>query len=176
MEIVNAFYELARQHKQIKGFRYGKTSDKGAGTDNYPLTWVDDPIQGQSQADNVLTYIVNVDILGLPENEDDVLAVQTAAFKVGLSYREQLREIQNVTGLRVSSISFISLRQYYDDNAAGYRFTYMVVSSNPLDRCEINYDPNKELSRDNPLPDFKTENPTGCAIFNNKKGLPNFRT
>jgi len=174
MEIVNIFYELARQHEKINGFRYGKTSDKGAGTDVYPLTWVDDPISGQSPKDNVIRYTVNVDILGIPENDNDVLNVQSAAFVVGLSYREQIKKTAMQMGYSVESLSFISLRQYYDDDAAGYRFTYFIIAANPLDRCENNYDPAKQFSQNQPLPDFKTENPSGCAVFNDKGGLPNF--
>lgn len=174
MEIINLFYELARQHKQMKGFRYGKTSDKGAGTDIYPLTWVDDPISGQSPKDAVIRYTVNVDILGLPEDDNDVLNVQSAAFLAGLSYREQIKTTAQTLGFSVESLSFISLRQYYDDNAAGFRFTYYIVAANPLNRCESNYDPSKQFTVDEPLPDFKTENPNGCAVFNDKGGLPNF--
>lgn len=175
MEIVNIFYELARQHKQIKGFRYGKATDKGAGTDIYPLSWVDDPISGQAPTEAVLRYTVNVDILGVPEDDNDVQEVQGQAFLVGLSFREQFKALAPL-GYRVESHSFISLRQYYDDNAAGYRFTYFIVGPNPINRCEINYDPNKQLTDINLLPDFKTENPNGCAVFNDKTGLPNFKT
>lgn len=174
MEIVNLFYELARQHKDIKGFRYGKGYEKGAGKDVYPLTWVDDPVTGQGQADNVIRYLVNVDILGIPKSDKEVLPIQSKAFNVGLSYREQIKVMTPVTGLRVESMSFISLRDYYDDKAAGYRFSYTVIGANPLDRCEINYDPNKELTKDQPLPEYDTKNANGCAVFNDKTGLPNF--
>lgn len=174
MEIVNIFYELARQHKQMRGFRYGKGSDKGAGTDSYPLTWVDDPLSGSSSPENVMRYTVNVDILGIPTDDADVLAVQSAALMAGLSYREQIKEMGQAVGYRVESLTFLSLREYYDDNAAGFRFTYNVITKNPLDICVEHYDPTKQISRENPLPDFQTENPTGCTVFNDKPGLPNF--
>lgn len=174
MQIVNIFYELARQHKQVKGFRYGKTYEKGAGSDIYPLTWLDDPIAGQSENDATIRYTINVDILGLPTDDLDVLAVQSAAFLVGLSYKEKIRTINRDTNLNVKGFTFVSLRDYYDDNAAGYRFTYTLIGPNPSNLCAEYFDPDKQLDKTQPLPDFKTDNPNGCAVFNDKKGLPNF--
>lgn len=174
MKIVNLFYELARQHKQVKGFRYGKSYEKGAGNDIYPLTWLDDPILGQSLNDNVVRFTVNVDFLGIPQDDADVLAVQSAAYLVGLSFKERIREISTATGFNVNAFSFVSLRDYYDDKAAGYRFTYTLVAPNPSNLCAEYFDPEKQLEKTKPLPDFSTENPNGCAVFNDKKGLPNF--
>lgn len=176
MQIVNLFYELARQQKEMKGFKYGKGYSKGAGTDIYPLTWVDDPLTVSSAGPtiNVMRWTVNVDVLGIPKDDADTLAVQVRAFLIGLSYIEKTKEIKNVTGLDIESFTAVSLREYYDDNAAGWRFTYIVSAANPVNRCADYFDPDKEFNKDNPLPDFNTQNPDGCAVFNDKKGLPNF--
>lgn len=178
MQVVNFFYELARQHKRIKGFYYGKSYEKGAANDNYPLMWLDDPIYGNAigpDGSNPLAYTCNVDILGIPANNTEVLAVQSEAFTVGLTLAEKIKQTRKVTGFYIGSYSFVSLRDYYDDNAAGYRFTYRILQANPVDRCNEDFDPNKQLPRPDTLPDFNTDNPDGCAIFNNKSGLPNFK-
>lgn len=174
MQIVNLFYELARQHKQIKGFVYGKGYEKGAANRAHPLLWVDDPLYGQS-VNQVLQYTVNVDILGIPENDKDVISVQTAAFNVGLTLAEKIKKTQPKTGFSVSGFTFLSLRDYYDDNAAGFRFTYTIVQANPADRCADEFDPQKQFPQVNALPDFEVSHPDGCAVFNDKTGLPNFK-
>lgn len=176
MQIVNLFYELARQQKEMKGFKYGKGYEKGAGSDVYPLTWVDDPLAGSSanSAGSVIKWSVNVDILGIPANDAETLGVQDKAFLIGLSYIEKVKEIKSQTGLSIESFNFVSLREYYDDNAAGFRFTFVVNARNPVDRCADYFDPEKKFDKYNLLPDFNTENPDGCAVFNDKKGLPNF--
>lgn len=175
MQIVNFFYELARQHKLIKGFNYNKSYGKGAGNDSYPLVWLDDPVYGQSLGTNALQYTVNVDFLGIPATEAEVPAVQAEAFLVGLSFAEKIKQIRTNTGFSVERFSFLSLRDYYDDNAAGFRFTYAINQANPVDRCAEDFDPDKQFTKIDALPDFKTDNPNGCAVFSDKKGLPNFR-
>lgn len=174
MQIVNFFYELARQHKQIKGFIYGKSYEKGAANEAHPLLWLDDPIYGQS-VNKTLQYTVNVDILGIPENDEDVLDVQTAAFNAGLAIAEKIKQTRNQTGYSIDGFSFVSLRDYYDNNAAGFRFTYTMVQANPVNRCADDFDPSKQFPKVDALPNFKVENPDGCAIFSDKTGLPNFK-
>lgn len=170
MQIIDILYDLARQHKLIKGFKYGKPSEKGAGSDKYPLTWVDDPISGQTSgpANGPLAIIrqtVNVDILGLPQDDSEVLTVQSTAYLIGLSYAEKIK---------ATSFSWVTLRNYYDDDAAGVRFTYTVQGVNPINLCGDFFDPDKQLSIDELLPNFVADNPDGCAVFSDNKTLPNF--
>lgn len=174
MEIVNIFYELARTHTSVRTFMYDKSYEKGSGVDRYPMVWLDDPILATSAGpvDNALRYTVNVDILGMPAHRKDVQIIQGAAQHIGLSFREQLRKA--VYGTSVESFNFITLRDYTDDDVAGVRFTFVVVMPNPVNLCADPYDPAKQLIQLKDLPDFSVENPDGCAVFNNKSGLPNF--
>lgn len=172
MQIVNFFYELAREHKRIRGFYYGKAYNKGAGNAVYPLIWVDDPIAGRS-VNQTLQYIVNVDILGMPANDADIASVQQQALTIGLTIEEKIK--QDRPGFTPDGISFISVSDYYDDNAAGFRFTFTLKQANPVDRCNDDFDPDKKFSHEKALPDFSTDHPDGCAIFEDKQGLPNFR-
>jgi len=177
MQVVNFFYSLARQHALIRGFKYGKPSDKGAGNDKYPLVWLDDPILGQSTGSGAtLAYTVNVDILGLTENEEQVTDVQAEALLTGLDFVERIKQLRNSTGFSVSRFSFITVRKYYDDNAAGVRFTFGINQANPVDRCAENFNPDKQLTTAQALPVFDVDAADGCAVFTDKKGLPNFKT
>lgn len=73
MRIVDLFYEQARQHRAVRGFRYGKDSAKGGTGDLYPQVWVDDPIYIQSVGQGGIRYTVNFDVLGVPDREREVL-------------------------------------------------------------------------------------------------------
>lgn len=174
MQIVNFFYELAREHKLINGFIYGRSYEKGIGNEAHPIMWLDDPITGTSIR-NTIRYTVNLDILGLPTNDDEVLAVQTAALNTGLSIVERINQVKVVTGLSTDGFSFITLRDYYDNAAAGQRFTINVIAANPVNRCADDFDPSKQFPTVQAMPDFATDNPDGCAIFNDGPGLPNFK-
>lgn len=177
MQIVDFYYNIARENLRIKSFTYGKGYQKGAGTDRYPLIWLDDPIYGQTAAQNklnALSWTTNVDILGIPTDDEDVIAVQAAAFLIGVGIAERAKVIYPNAGVTISGFSFTSLRDYYDDKAAGYRFTYNITQANPVDRCADDYDPTKVFSMPSLLPSFVVDNPDGCAIFEGRTGLPNF--
>lgn len=174
MEIVNILYDLARTHKAVRGFIYNKGYAKGAGTDMYPLVWVDDPVLGNSnEQGNAMRYTVNVDFLDLPKVTADVPIIQQAMQLVGLAFRERLKG--RYKGAGVDSLNFVTLREYYDDDAAGVRFTFGITLANPVNLCEEYFDDDKTIVRPADLPDFSVENPNGCAIFSNKNGLPNFK-
>lgn len=176
MQIVDFIYNLAREHKRIKGFVYGRAYNKGAGQDMYPLVWLDDPILGTSEGDNVIRYTLNIDVLGIPEDAPaDTLTVQDAAFTAGLSIIEKIKQIRYTSGFSVDSFSFISLSDYYDDNAAGQRFTLSIKQANPVDRCADDFDPTKQFTSLKGLPSFLVANPDGCAIFSDVPTLPNFK-
>jgi len=174
MQIVNFFYELAREHKRLNGFIYGRSYEKGAANEAHPLLWLDDPIVG-TMAANTIRYTVNIDLLGIPANDTEVLAVQTDAFNAGLSIIEQIKNVRAASGFSVDTWNFLTLRDYYDNNAAGIRFTLTVIQANPVNRCADDFDTDKQFPKVEALPDFLVENPDGCAIFNDSAGLPNFK-
>lgn len=177
MQIINFLYELARQHKRINSFVYGKAYTKGAGNNKYPLFWLDDPVSGRTNGDNAIVWSLNIDVIGIPANELEVEAVQTAAFNSMLTTFEKIKDLRK-HGLSVFSMgdfNFISLRNYYDDNAAGFRFSFTVTQANPVNRCADDFDPDKQFVTTEALPVFETDAPNGCAVFNDKGGLPNFK-
>jgi hypothetical protein len=177
MQIVDFFYMIARENLRIKSFTYGKPSAKGAGSDKYPMMWLDDPITGGTARENnlgVLQYVGNLDILGIPTGDDDVVNTQGSAFMIGLGIPERAKIIYKDTGITFTGFTFISLRDYYDDKAAGYRFTYTMTAASPVDRCANDYDPTKVFTNVSPLPSFSVDAPDGCAVFSNHPGLPNF--
>lgn len=174
MVIVNFFYEIARKHKRLKGFAYGRAGGKGAGEEAHPLLWLDDPILGE-QVNAALRFTVNLDILGIPATVAEIPTVQDAAFTTGLSIIEHIKTTMRASNIAVEGFSFVSLAEYYDNNAAGYRFTLRLTSANPVDRCADDFDDAKQFVKVESLPDFNTENPEGCAVFTDKSGLPNFK-
>lgn len=172
MQIINLYYELARQHAQIKSFVYGRGFKKGAGNNVYPMVWLDDPIAGQAGGNNTIRYTTNIDVLDVPTSEAQIATVQDAAFSAALAIIEQIKKTRTTSGVNVDAFNFVSLSDYYDDKAAGYRFTISLIAANPVDRCAEVFDQSKVFDAVKTLPDFLVENPEGCAVFND--GLPTF--
>lgn len=150
---------MAEQHKAVRGFRYGKGYAKGGTGDGYPLVWVDDPVYMQSLGTQGVRYTINFDVLGIPTEEGEVLEVQRAAQGVALELLEEIKERREETGVRPDGFSGVSLRDYYDDGAAGWRVTAYFIEANPVERCGERFEPGKKL-------------PTGVCW--EKPGLPNF--
>ena len=172
MDVINLFFELARQHIQLKGAYYGKAYGKGAGNSAYPLIWVDDPIRGRA-INNAMQYTVNVDFLDLPVEESQTATVQKNMQAVALSFIEKIKQ-ERPGKFSVDSYDWLTLSDYYDDDAAGQRFTFVMYGPNLTARCIDNFDPDKTLGPSDNLPDFLTENPQGCVIFDKGPGLPKF--
>lgn len=173
MKIVDLFYTLTRENIYLKAFFYGKSYEKGEGNEYHPLLWLDDPIYG-SNFNNILTWNVNFDILDIPSCEYPVSVVQGNCLKIGLAIIEKIKKPSRRQGIEFDTFSFITLRDYYDNKAAGIRFTLTLKTPNPVDICKDDFDPNKQFPDNNQLPDIDTSNKEGCAVFSDKFELPKF--
>lgn len=175
--IVNTFRELARTCLRIKGFQYYGHSQRGAGSEVYPLLVLDDPITA-NVVGNTLQWVCNADILGIPDSDkdEDIEAIQESALSVALSiYNRLVSNGRQLYGFTAIGLSLVSLRGYDDNNAAGYRATYTLSSANPSDRCLADWDTDKKLETPNAYPNFSTDDAEGCAEFINGTVLPNFK-
>lgn len=177
--IVDLFYNLARQHNRVRAFFYNSDAKKGYGNEAHPLVWLDDPIygvtiSGTNSVPNVLRYTINFDILDIPEDEIGVKRVQDECFIIGLDMIEKIRKDsrKSRTSFSFVSFSFITLRNYYDNNAAGVRFTLYLDHVNPANLCANDFDPSKEFDENDPLYKFDVSGAQGCAVFMDKYGLP----
>lgn len=174
MHIVNFFHELARQEKGVFAFYYGRNALKGAGSEYHPLIWLDDPILvSGAQAANTAAYSVNLDILDIPKPGYSIKAAQGKCSTLAFALIEQIKKI---TPRRYSlqRWDMVTLSEYTDNAAAGIRLSLSLTEAIPLNLCAEYFDPSKEFPINENLPDFAADNPEGCAIFNDKPGLPKF--
>ncbi|WP_297411423.1 hypothetical protein [uncultured Alistipes sp.] len=176
MQIVDLFYNLARECRRIRGFAYGRAAAKGAGNDAYPLLWLDDPIMARREG-GALFYTVNFDVLGLPAEQTDarIAEVQGDALATACVLLERIQRTRDAHGFTVRAYDLLSLRSYYDDAAAGWRCTATLAGPVPLDRCGDYFDEDGRLPVPQPLPVFTADTPSGCAVFADKQGLMTFK-
>lgn len=176
--IVRLFYELARTHERVRGFIYAQSRDKGYGNEFHPLVWLDDPILGRSGTNNAYTWTVNFDVLGVPDGYYSEEHIQARADAIALDMIEKIKKTRFEDlkhGFSVGSVADLTLRNYYDNKAAGKRYTIELIGPYAGNRCTDPFDPDKVLPSDSLLPDIDTSNAQGCAIFKEKGDLlPNF--
>ena len=183
-KIIDTFYELAKEHKLIRSFEYNRVS-KGMGTGEkmYPQFFLEDPIYiGDSTPLTGQTLVtVNFEVTCLPhafsnynvkqltEEECQNLCHQIALHIIA-KLRADNKEFETRTGIEVVKYSFITLRNWGDDKAAGVRCTLQLALDNDIQLCDLDehFDPEKEFNLGNLLDDIDTDDAQGCATFDYK--------
>lgn len=175
--MIKLLFNLAREHKAVKAFRYARGGGKGSGVDAYPIVWVDDAVIRRKASNGVDNVTINFDVLltvkrgqNKLQTDFNVEDAQAKAYLIGRSFIQKIDDTYKHT---IQSYQSLSLSQYTDDDAAGQRFTITVTDTVPLDLCAEFYDPDKEIDTTSPLPEYSTEGAKGCIVFN-KEGLPDY--
>lgn len=166
--IIDIFRKQAREHKTIKAFYYNRNYEQGSGKDIYPLFWLEDPIQGRNQ-DNVFVNSVNFSILFVPKKREDVFTFQNLAFSIGLNIIERLKKYEQTISIH-KDWTFTTLRHYYDDDAAGCRFSLNFTLRNLQNLCLIDeqFDTDGEFETNKSLSEFDIDPANSCEMFTNK--------
>lgn len=167
--IIDIFRNQAREHKTIKAFYYNKNYEIGSGKDIYPLFWLEDPINGRNQ-DNTFMNSVNFSILFVSKEKEPVISLQNLAFSIGLNIIERIKKNKDIEIGIKPDWTFTTLRNYYDDNATGCRFSVNFIQKNMQNLCLIDeqFDENKQFKENNSLPDFDIIPANNCEQFSNK--------
>jgi hypothetical protein len=168
--ILNIFRTQARQHKAIRAFYYGRNYELGSGKDIYPLMWLEDPITGRNH-NNTFTNTLNFSILFIPDKENTVAGLQNLAFSIGLNIIERIKKHGNELGISIQSDwTYLTLSDYYDDNACGCRFSLNFTQANMQNLCLIDeqFDEDKQFEENSSLNDFDVSPANNCEIFTDK--------
>ena len=119
--VVNLFKEQAREHKSIKSFYYNRNYELGNGNESHPVFWLEDPIVGRNQS-NLFIVSVNFSILFWPDSNNEILKLQDLSFSVGLNILERIKIKEKEIGV-MPTWTYVTIRDYYDNNACGCRFS-----------------------------------------------------
>lgn len=167
--IINIFRKQAREHKAIKAFYYNRNYELGSGKDKYPLFWLECPINGRNQ-DNTFSNSVNFSILFTPDKDKSTEELQNLAFSIGLNIIERIKQDRDSEISILPNWNYTTLRNYYDDNATGCRFSVNFTQRNLQNLCLIDeqFEDNGEFSENKPIKDFEVKPANNCEIFVNK--------
>lgn len=188
-KVIETFYDLSKQHKLIRSFVYDRVSKgMGTGEKNYPQCFLEDPIYilDSTPLDGKVYVTVNFDITCLPHAFSNYNVKQlteeeceNVCHQIALHYVARLRELNKDfdtrNGVEVVKFSFVTLRNWGDDKAAGVRCTIRLAVDNDIQLCDLDehFDPEKEFDLGKLLDDVDTDNAHGCTNFSYK--LPRIR-
>lgn len=171
--IIEMFRHQAREHKTIQSFYYNRNYEMGSGNEIHPLFWLEDPLTGRNNT-NTFSNTAYFSILFVPPNDNEVANLQSMAFSIGLNILERIKKDDTVQASILPTWTYLTLRNYYDNNACGCRFTVEFVQRNMQNLCliEEQFDSQKDFETHNPLNNFKVSTSSTCEVFVNK--LPVF--
>ena len=182
--IIRTFYNISREHVLVRQFKYDRLSKgSGIGEENHPLVFLEDPIYVSDSTlnDGSVRCTVNFDVVMTPQAFENYNRrqltpeeCQTVAHSIALNFVAKLRDISNNyeeydeeeynTSIRVISYSFMTLRNWYDNNASGVRCTMMISVDNPINYCDLDehFNPDKEFDMGDLLQPINTDDAQGC--------------
>ena len=177
-KIINTFYDLARQHKLIRSFAYNNVSKgMGTGEKNYPQFFLEDPIyiNDSTPTTGQTLATVSFDITCLPQafsnfnvrqlTEEEC---QNVCHQIALHIIAKLRalnlEYDKRIGMEVVRYSFMTLRNWGDDKAAGIRCTIQLALDNDIKFCDLDehFDSEKVFDLGSLLDDINTDDAHSC--------------
>lgn len=185
--IVKTFYNLAKEHKLVKSFKYDKVSKgMGIGNELMPHVFLEDPIFfGETDlSKGVVPVSVNFEVMITPQmlNNYSVYpsteAGQALCESIAKNFIARLRQIVNDGDPDIKGIvswTILTLKHYYDNDCDGVMVSLVLNVKNDINFCDVDahFDPDKEFKVEQPLADIDTDEATGCAVFSDKK-LPHF--
>ena len=185
--IVKTFYNLAKEHKLVKSFKYDKVSKgMGIGNELMPHVFLEDPIFfGETDlSKGVVPVSVNFEVMITPQmlNNYSVYpsteAGQALCESIAKNFIARLRQIVNDGDPDIKGIvswTILTLKHYYDNDCDGVMVSLVLNVKNDINFCDVDahFDPDKEFKVEQPLADIDTDEATGCAVFSEKK-LPHF--
>lgn len=185
--LVKTFYDLAREHKLVRSFKYDRLSKgAGVGSEMMPHVFLEDPLFfGDTNLNTgVVPVTVNFDVVITPQmlNNFSVYpsteAGQALCESIAKNFIARLKQVvasgdKDIRG--IVSWNIMTLKHWYDNDADGVRVTLVVNVKNDINFCdtEAHFDEDKEFKVEQPLADIDTDNAAGCAVFSKKK-LPTF--
>ena len=170
--MIALFGKQAREHKSIRSFYYNRNYEIGSGNEKHPLLWLEDPISGRNQ-ENVFSSSVNFSILFIPDDQHTIDSLQNIAFSIGLNIIERIKADTDSPISVQPNWSYITLRNYYDNNACGCRFSLELIQRNMQNLCliEEQFDTDKQFDTSSILKAEGMIN-SHSEIYTNK--LPDF--
>lgn len=182
-DIVDLFYELSEKHKLIRSFKYDRLSKgAGVGDEMMPHVFLEDPLYfgNTDTTTGTVPVTINFDIVITPQLLENwginpsTEAGQNLCHGIALNFIAKIRQMMKDGDLlNVSSIAswnFVTLKHWYDNDCDGVRCTLVLNVKNEINFCDIDehFDEEKEFNLQQYLPDIKTDDASGCAVFSNK--------
>ena len=147
-QLVNYIGETALRHKAVRTFKYQSRVLINQQNNNSYMQFVieDNMYLQQIITRNIFTATMNVDIIGFPKDDTEILSMQNDAMQVAVEVMAFIENDDMFMGqLSIHDYDILFISHFTDDDSAGVRLSLEIVLPNPVNLCE--YEDNfEELS------------------------------
>lgn len=185
--IVKTFYDLAREHKMVRSFKYDRISKgMGVGDEAMPHVFLEDPLffSDTNLTTGVVPVTVNFDVVITPQLLQNygvypsTEAGQSLCESIAKNFIARIRQYISVGDETLKSVvswNIMTLKHWSDNDCDGVRCTLVLNVKNDINFCDVDahFDPDKEFKIEEPLEKIDTAGAEGCEVFSDKK-LPKF--
>lgn len=137
-QIINYLGNIGLRHKAVNTFSYKSRVLINAQNDNrYMKMVIEDNTYFQNIiTQNIFTATLNIDVLGQPNDDTEILKVQSDAFQVAVELMAFIEQDDTFLGqLSIHDYDILFVSHFTDDDSAGVRLTLELVIPNPINLC-----------------------------------------
>lgn len=185
--IVKTFYDLAREHKLVRSFKYDRLSKgMGIGSEAMPHVFLEDPLFfGETDiTTGVVPVTINFNVVITPQLLQNYGVYpsteqgQSLCESIAKNFIARIRQFISVGDETLKGVvgwNIMTLKHWSDNDCDGVRVTLVLNVKNDINFCDVDahFDPDKEFKIEEPLDDIDTKGAEGCEVFSDKK-LPKF--
>ena len=149
-QIVNYIGSVGLRHKAVKTFKYQKRSLINQQNNNGYIELIieDNAYLQQVITQNIFTGTFNVDILGFPKDDTEILSIQSLCMQIAVEIMAYIEQDTTFLGqLSIHDYDILLVSHFTDDASAGVRLSLELVIPNPINLCSFmdNFDENVEI-------------------------------
>lgn len=149
-QIVNYIGSIGLKHKAVKTFKYQKRSLINQQNNNgyVELIIEDNAYLQQVITQNIFTATFNVDILGFPKDDTEILGIQSLCMQIAVEIMAYIEKDGTFLGkLSIHDYDILLVSHFTDDSSCGVRLSLELIIPNPINLCSFmdNFDENVEI-------------------------------
>ena len=149
-QIVNYICSIGLKHKAVKTFKYQKRSLINQQNNNgyVELIIEDNAYLQQVITQNIFTATFNVDILGFPKDDTEILGIQSLCMQIAVEIMAYIEKDGTFLGkLSIHDYDILLVSHFTDDSSCGVRLSLELIIPNPINLCSFmdNFDENVEI-------------------------------
>lgn len=172
-QIINYIGSVALKHKAVNTFKYQTRSLINQQNNNAYMEVVieDNSYLQQIITHNIFTMTTNINILGFPKNDKEILDVQSVAMQIAVEIMAYIEQDPTFLGqLSIHDYDILLVSHFTDDDAAGVRLSLELVLPNPINLCTYmdNFDEETDIIE---KPTLDLTQADKAVLSDNKKTL-----